>query len=508
MSNRGKRYSSEKPKLNIKKVIAVIFVFIVIVMTIKGVGKLFGENTKIQEKTVPNRYFAVYTNNKWGVINSKGEIVIEPQYDETIIIPNNSKDLFICTYDVDYTKNTYKTKVINSKNTEIISGYDIITALENYDDENNLWYEEDVLLVSKNGKYGLVDFKGKELLKCEYEEISALKGVKKSFLVKKDKKLGLVDNIGVTIIENEYEKIEPISNKYEYGYIVTDSEKKMGVINRDKSLAVEVKYEDIKNIYGDGKYVVKEEDKWQIIDDETNTYLKGEFDDVISINGENVIIKDEKKYAVMSLNGDTKISFKYQDISYLFEDKYIVKKDNKYGVINLAGEELIKPTYETLIYRSDAGFLEGTKKGEINSDFIDNTLTVKLSGILSDINVTSGYMKVRIDNKYKYYNFKFEEKSNKEVLNTNTLFLDKKDEKYGYVDKNGIVVVDYIYDDATEQNEYGYASVKKNGLWGCVDYKGKETITQIYQLENNPVIEFIGKWHLGEDLNLNYYTDK
>ena len=27
--------------------------------------------------------------------------------------------------------------------------------------------------------------------------------------------------------------------------------------------------------------------------------------------------------------------------------------------------------------------------------------------------------------------------------------------KYGFVDKNGKVVVDYIYDDATEQNEYG-----------------------------------------------------
>ena len=59
-----------------------------------------------------------------------------------------------------------------------------------------------------------------------------------------------------------------------------------------------------------------------------------------------------------------------------------------------------------------------------------------------------------------------------------------------------------------EQNEYGYASVKKNGMWGCVNQKGKVVITPAYQLENNSIIEFIGKWHLGEDLNLNYYTDK
>lgn len=508
MASRGRRYESQKKKLNIKKVIAVIFVIIVIIMAVNGVRKLFGNNNKIQEKTVPNRYFAIYTDNKWGVINSKGETVIKPEYDETIIIPDNSKDLFICTYDVNYSNNTYKTKVINGKNTEVVSGYDTITALENYDDENNLWYESDVLLVSKAGKYGIVDFKGKELLKCEYDEITALKGVKNSILIKKDGKLGLTDNIGSIIIENEYQKIEPISDKYENGYIVTDSNKKMGVINRDKSIAVEVKYQDIKKIYGDGKYVVKEADKWQVIDSEKTTYLKDKFDDVVSINGEDVIVKNNNKYGVVSLDGETKLSAKYQDMKYLFEDKYIFKQDKKYGVINLAGEELIKPTYESLIYRADAGFLEGTKPGKIDSDFIDNTLTVKLSGILSDINIENGYMKVRVNSEYKYYNFKFEEKTNRELLTTNTIFLDKKDGKYGYVDKNGVVVVDYIYDDATEQNEYGYASVKKNGLWGSINYKGKEVITQVYQLENNPVIEFIGKWHLGEDLNLNYYTDK
>ena len=65
----------------------------------------------------------------------------------------------------------------------------------------------------------------------------------------------------------------------------------MGIINHNKSTAVEVRYQDIKALSGNEKYVVKESDKWQIIDNEGNTYLKGKFDDVVSINGENVIIK-------------------------------------------------------------------------------------------------------------------------------------------------------------------------------------------------------------------------
>ena len=103
---------------------------------------------------------------------------------------------------------------------------------------------------------------------------------------------------------------------------------------------------------------------------------------------------------------------------------------------------------------------------------------------------------------------KFEEKKASDILKSNTLFLSKKNGKYGYVDKKGNPVTDYIYDDATEQNEYGYAAVKRNGLWGSVDRNGKEAISPKYNLENNIKIDFIGRWHLGEDLNMNYYCEK
>ncbi len=62
------------------------------------------------------------------------------------------KDVFLCTYDVNYIEGSYQSKVIDSKSKEIITGYDTIQALENYDTNNNLWYENDVLLVSKSWK--------------------------------------------------------------------------------------------------------------------------------------------------------------------------------------------------------------------------------------------------------------------------------------------------------------------------------------------------------------------
>ena len=43
------------------------------------------------------------------------------------------------------------------------------------------WYEDNVLRVSKNGKYGIINFEGQEALPCEYDEITALKGVTSNF---------------------------------------------------------------------------------------------------------------------------------------------------------------------------------------------------------------------------------------------------------------------------------------------------------------------------------------
>lgn len=84
----------------------------------------------------------------------------------------------------------------------------------------------------------------------------------------------------------------------------------------------------------------------------------------------------------------------------------------------------------------------------------------------------------------------------------------KKNGKYGYIDKNKNVIVDYIYDDAKEQNNYGYSAVKVNNLWGVIDKMGKLIVEPKYELKDNLVIDFINKYHLGRDINLNYYTDK
>ena len=501
--SRGRRYDSE-PKLNIKKVIAVIIAILVIVMFVIGIKELLKGNDDVKEKTFVTAYYTIYENGKWGVINTNQKIIIEPSYDEMIIIPDNSKPIFVCTVNPNYDEGTFETKVLDNNNKELYTNYDKVEVIYNQDKANNLWYEKNMLKVQKDGKYGLINLEGKEILGCSYDEIKTIPGTKNVLITVKDGKQGIVDNIGNIIIENEYEQINSITEKYENGFIVKAENGKYGIVNSNGELILETKYDEIKNVYGNNMYVVKEAAKWKIVNKE-NSYLEDAFEDVKQINVNNVIAKKNGKYGIVLTSGEVKVDYTYDDLTFIFTDTYIAKKGDKYGIININNEEKLAFNYTYINYEEEADFIRAQKENS-QTELLDREFNVKAEGIVSEINTDKNYIRVRVGEEYKYYNFKLEEKQNTEILSTNTIFLSKKDGKYGYVNSKGIVVVDYIYDDATEQNKYGYVSVKKDGKWGALDQIGKVIVEPTYTLENNLVIDFIGQYHLAEDINANYYT--
>ena len=502
----GKRYENGN-KINLKKVFGLIIAILVIIMCITSFQKILNSsNAKVTEKDAVLGYFPVFTDNKWGVIDTNGDTVINPIYSEMIIIPDNKRDIFICTYDMDIEKDTYKIKVLNKNNQEIFTNYDKIELLDNYDKNNNIWYEKNILKVQKEGLYGIINYDGKELLKCEYEKIETLKTVSNSIIIQKDGKLGLCNGLGEILIKPEYRKIIPLGDSGKQGYAVANEETKYGIINKNNKLIIEPQYNEVKQVSNDNYYVVRD-DKLKIIDKENQVIMEDGFDEVVSINNKNFLIKNNGNYNILNLEKENILKNNYEYLEHIFEDYYIAKKDNKFGVIDLGENNKIDFKYTSISYRSDANFIQAENEN-YETELYDSDFNYKLSGIITDVNTENGYIRVRVGNEYKYYNFKFEEKQNYEILVGKTLYLSKKDGKYGYIDKNKNVVVDYIYDDAKEQNSYGYSAVKKDNLWGVIDKMGKLIVEPQYELKNNLIIDFIDKYYLGRDINLNYYTDK
>ena len=467
---RGRRYD-DSPKLNKKKVFATIVVIIIIILVIISLKNLLtGSSTKSQDVSSLTTYMSAYENGKWGVIDNKGNIVINLSYDEMILIPNKNEDIFICTYDVNYDNETYKTKVIDSQGNDILTQYENVEPLQNTDD-STIWYEDNVLKYTKDGKKGLVN-----------------------------------SSTGRIIIDPNYLEISSISNTYENGYIVRNDQNKLGLIGVDKTKILDEKYDDIKRITDNKYYVVVENGETKVINSSEETIFNSGFDSIEGIESDNFIIIRNGLYGILDKTGNEVIPAEYQNIKFANSGNFIAQRDGKYGIIGKDNVTKIDFNYENISYIKEADFFEADKS-DYTTDIIDTNFNTVLSNIIiSELNVEDGYLRVREGEDYKFYNFKFEEKSNKEILATNTLFLVKENGKYGYENKNGERIVDCIYDDAKEQNEFGFCAVNKEGLWGVLGSDGTIIVEPSRNLDNYLYIDFIGEWNRFNDLSINVYT--
>lgn len=500
--SRGKRYSHE-PRLNIKKVIAVILVIVVIIMFIVAITKLINSDESNND-IVATTYFTLYSNDKWGVIDNNAKTIIEPIYDEMIIIPDNKKDVFICTENVDYDNNTYITKVIDSKNKEIFKQYKNVQAIENYDEYNNLWYEENVLKFEKNSKYGLINLDGKIVLEANYDDIYSLKGIEGSLITVRDKKVGVVDTKGTQIVPNNYLEIKSLGKSINL-YIVKDDKSNYGIYNK-----LDNKYQEIKQLNNKDIYCVKENNKYKVINEEEKEIFTLEFDDIKQIKDNIIVYTKNKKYGAYDINQNKNIKCEYDNMMYTCNSNFIVKKENSYGIIDIDNNVKQKMEYGLVGYYEEVQIYELEPKNNESAEniILNNDLQEIAKGIINEVSAEKSYIKLWNEEGYKYYNLLGEEKDSREILTQNKIFLKKENGKYGFIDKAGKVVVDYIYDDAKEQNEYGFVAVKKDGKWGAIDTQGNVICDTNYDLDDNLLIDFIGKYHLGKDINLLFYTEK
>ena len=504
---KGRRY--EEPKLNMKKVFAVLLAIVVIIMSIFIIRGTFSreENTRgITSKT----YFASYKDNKWGVIDENGENVIDPSYEEMIIIPDNKTDVFLCTYDVNYDTGEYQSKAINAENKDIFTEYQKVEAIQNHDENNNLWYEQNVLKVQKDGKWGTINSTGETLLNTEYDSIVAIPGIENALLIQKDGKYGVADNEGNILIDVNYTEITNLGEERTDGYIVRNDAGQYGIVGNTNNVILQNQYQEIQKVSGNDLYVVTQDGRQKVVNSNGEDVLTQGFDQIAGIlktKDQGVIFVQNGQYGVMTLTGEVKINAQYNNLEEAKENVFIATRGDKQGIINIDNQELVPFQYNSITY-NETGDIYIAEDENFNSNIMNNQFQIQQTGILIEVNTDSGYFELRQGDDYNYYNFRFEQRDVKDILTNRTLYLNKQDNQYGFVDKEGNVVVEYMYDDATEQNEYGFAGIKKDGKWGVINSKGEVIQEPTYNLDDYLLIDFIGRWHLGKDINMNYYNQE
>ena len=332
--------------------------------------------------------------------------------------------------------------------------------------------------------------------------------------------------IGGIFLKNILEEYN-IEEVNQFSYFTLYQNQKYGVIDTKGNIIVEAKYDKVA-IPNPSKPVFicyydynSQEDSYSTkVYNEKNEEIFSQYEQVLPLMFQDstakvpyeksvLKYKENGKYGIMDFEGKKITKAQYTSIeSLLYKEGYLIVGENdKYGIIDLEKNEKVGFIYNSISYNEKSD-LYVAEKEDFTNDILDNTFEVKQSGILIDLNTDKGYIELRQGDDYNYFDLKLSNKKASEIFTSRTLFVDKKDGKYGFVDKDGNVIVDYIYDDATEQNEYGFAAVKQNGLWGSINSEGKNVIEPKYNLDNNLLVDFIGKWHLCEDVSMNYYCER
>lgn len=534
------------------------------------------------------KYYVLNKDDKYGVIDTSGNTVIEPKYDN-IKIPNPEKPIFIC-------ESVDKTIVLNERKEQLFNDYDEVKAILINGIVSSVPYEKTVLTYKKNGKYGIISYEGKEITKPIYDEIRGLENKESELLVKKDGKYGVINAKGAKLIDIQYDNIVAdgfytenekyglsgyiVSNKttdgYKYGYIdckyklILDIEYDVisrivqsdyikdvyiiackngqyGVIKNSKTL-INYAYQGIEYDSNNHFFELQRNEKYGIVDNNGKVILPTEYND-IEIKGIYIQAQksDENEILLFNLLGEKIDNIEYSSIEKTDCNNYYItiNQEGFYGVIDSQNKELIKNKYNYIEYLFDEYFIVSNEKGnlgvinindEILIDFsydvlqkIDNTRVVeakilkenridlysekmdKISSFKdSYIYNMDKYIEVYSKNLTRYFDFVGKELNNKDIFTNNLLFSSKKDDKWGFVDINNNIVIDYKYDKVTEFNIYGYAGIMNNGKWGVIDVNGNVIQEPIYNLEEtNLDPEFLGKYYkvyygYGEC----YYTNK
>ena len=559
-----------------KKNIITIIILIIIIAIIAGIFIYKGIMEKEKEYNIAEvnkyNYFSLKENEKFGVIDNQGNIIIEPQYDD-VKIPNPEKNVFIC-----YEGQT--TKVMNDKKEQIYTEYNNITPLVLKNVSTDLRYEKSVLKYEEDGKYGLISLEGKKITNPIYEEIDTLQYKEGEFVIKKDNKYGIMNMNGYVIINPEYDNIKAdayystdtgykndgyiVSNTtdegYRYGYIDNEGNKildtnyndlyrinyegetylvcaengKYGLFNKNKNI-IPNEYQAITYIEGDNLCLVQKGKKYGIITLEGSMILQVRYNQ-IDINGDYIYTTDEnseikvydKKGNEVEVNQNTTISTiqenpeykiyidtsngttlysiyqgenkitngNYNYIGYLSNNNYIASRQNeKLGVIDQNENIKLEMKYDTIRKIDGTNLVEADIQSTNTIEIYSSNLEKIAEMNNATLTVEDNYIKLSSTTEIKYFDLEGKEKQNTEIFPENTIFAKSQNGKWGFVDKNGQVVIDYQYDEVTEQNEYGFAGIKLNDKWGIVNKNGKIIVEPTYEINAEETPEFIGTYY-------------
>lgn len=401
-----------------------------------------------------NGMAVIKQGDKSGLINNEGAFIIEPIY-ETI------NPIIAFQYETQYISATK-----DSKNCLYNKNGDLVLDLK-YEDIMPIG--DNVFAVKKDGLYGLINIERQMSSEFNYLSIDAVSNGMAIFIIneEQDYLYGYLNELGEEIIPAIYNSGTQFTSNYAY---VTD--KKNGkVIDVNGNV---LSQGDFENIYQNiGEYALVSKDlKWGIINKNCEYIVDPKYNLIVPpFEAEDPIVVQNigEGAGYIDLYGNIIVDLIY-DQTYPFKNGYgEVKENNKYGMVDDMGNTILHTNYDKIKCTTinDVFILKNEgktglfKKSEIIFDIVyddikifDNEgLAILIKNdikILADLEGNIIKDNIAINDMHLGF--------------SEGLLAVKSNDKWGFIDKAGEIIIPYTYDDVGDFL-YGYAKVKTEKGW-------------------------------------------
>lgn len=357
---------------------------------------------------------------------------------------------------------------------------------------NPSWSIKRRLIVSKNGKEGIYDYEGKEII--PYTDKIKFAGDNR-FFVKKDNIWQIYDSEGKLKSDREFkENLHFYKNKV----YIPKGERQGEIIDNDGVTLNTISNNNVDNIGGYPFLITKNPatSKYGIIDTQENRLADEMYDEVFLGTRYIYFIRNEK-INIFSKEAKKIYSTDFDYVKSLFNDLFSTQKslkNPKMAVIRIDGEIVIPKEYDNIEGIKIAGnnfiyLIKGNEQRLLDKNLEDvlepgyqiekifpNGLIVKKEGVFYKFSVT--------DKKYEELKKVASIKENGIFYYPQNMFpaivCKNYDNLYGIIDENGKEIVPFIYDDINAFLPDNEIVVQKEKKYGVTNYQNEPLKDVIY----------------------------
>ena len=305
-------------------------------------------STDNEEITESAELYQILIGNKFGFIDEKGKLAIEPQFDNVYWFFGDS----VCFARLGARKGLINTKgeFIVELNHDIELVYQFINGM--------------AVVHTSDGKYGVISKSGKYIIPAIYN-ITARDG-NMGFIVEDSLgNRGYINTDGECVVPCKYDAVTGFHD----GLMMVATSNKCGYVDTTGTFVIDTIYDDARS-FGNGLARVKIDSRWVFINKRGRVVDKLQYDEILTgFSCNRAFVKNGDAIELINRKGEKIATLEADSVCGYEEDFATFKGNGRWGVLDTMGTATIAPKYDELssMVNGLARFSENGKWGAIDS---------------------------------------------------------------------------------------------------------------------------------------------